>query len=230
MHEKTAFNFRRPAHNDIAEAVRIKNFSAYAGQKRSGGRRKRDGKDEKDMPSGGAVAAACAGCAGGACAGPRAPRELVPVGQTVGIEASTEGLLVVSLSEVETAEGKVSPAADGGIQPGDIIVRLGNCEVSSSEDFAQAAACLDGSPVAVQLMRGGQLIQYTVTPALSAEDNCWRLGLWLRDGIAGIGTVTFYDRRPAFSARWATASMTRTPACCCLLARALSPTRRFPTC
>lgn len=120
-------------------------------------------------------------------------RELVPVGRTVGIEASTDGLLVVSLSEVETAEGKVSPAAEGGIQPGDMIVRLGNCEVSTSEDFAKAAACLDGSPVAVQLMRGEQLIQYTVTPALSVEDNCWRLGLWLRDGIAGIGTVTFYD-------------------------------------
>ena len=120
-------------------------------------------------------------------------RQLVPVGRTVGIEAATEGLLVVSLSEVETAEGKVSPAAEGGIQPGDMIVRLGNCEVSTSEDFAKAAACLDGSPVAVQLMRGGELIQYTVTPALSAEDGCWRLGLWLRDGIAGIGTVTFYD-------------------------------------
>ena len=39
----------------------------------------------------------------------------------MGIEAQTAGLLVVSLSEVETAEGKVSPAADCGIQPGDII-------------------------------------------------------------------------------------------------------------
>lgn len=120
-------------------------------------------------------------------------RALVPVGRTVGIEAQTAGLLVVSLSEVETAEGKVSPAADCGIQPGDIIVRLGACEVSTSADFAEVAACLDGSPVAVQLTRAGQLIQYTVTPALSTEDGCWRLGLWLRDGIAGIGTVTFYD-------------------------------------
>ena len=120
-------------------------------------------------------------------------RTLVPVGRTVGIEAQTEGLLVVSLSEVETAEGKVSPAAESGIQPGDIIVRLGGCEVSTSADFARAAACLDGSPVAVQLTRAGQLIQFTVTPALSQEDGCWRLGLWLRDGIAGIGTVTFYD-------------------------------------
>lgn len=192
MHEKTAFNFRRPAHNDIAEAVRIKNFSAYAGQKRAGGEEKEMEKTRRICPRAAlSLLLALAVLAVPALA--EGTRELVPVGQTVGIEASTEGLLVVSLSEIETAEGKVSPAADGGIQPGDIIVRLGNCKVSSSEDFAQAAACLDGSPVAVQLMRGGQLIQYTVTPALSAEDNCWRLGLWLRDGIAGIGTVTFYD-------------------------------------
>ena len=95
-------------------------------------------------------------------------RQLVPVGRTVGIEAATEGLLVVSLSEVETAEGKRSPAAECGIQPGDIIVRLGGCEVGTSAEFAQAAAGLDGSPVAVQLLRGEQLIQYTLTPALSA--------------------------------------------------------------
>lgn len=120
-------------------------------------------------------------------------RLLVPVGRTVGIEAATRGLLVVSLSEVETAEGARSPAADCGIQPGDIIVRLGGSEVGSSEEFARAAAGLDGSPVAVQLLRGERLIQYTLTPALSAEEGCWRLGLWLRDGIAGIGTVTFYD-------------------------------------
>ncbi len=120
-------------------------------------------------------------------------RALVPVGRTVGIEAQTDGLLVVSLAEVETESGTASPAAESGILPGDMIVMLGGCEVSSSEDFAKAASELDGSPVAVQLTRSGRLIQYTVTPALSKEDGCWRLGLWLRDGIAGIGTVTFYD-------------------------------------
>ena len=50
MHEKTAFNFRRPAHNDIAEAVRIKNFSAYAGQKRAGGEEKEMEKTRRICP------------------------------------------------------------------------------------------------------------------------------------------------------------------------------------
>ena len=192
MHEKTAFIFGGPEHNDRAGSVgeNCKNFRAR--QKRAGGDKKEMEKTRRICPRA-ALSLLLALSVLAAPALAEGTRELVPVGRTVGIEASTDGLLVVSLSEVETAEGKVSPAAEGGIQPGDMIVRLGNCEVSTSEDFAKAAACLDGSPVAVQLMRGGELIQYTVTPALSAEDGCWRLGLWLRDGIAGIGTVTFYD-------------------------------------
>ena len=195
MHEKTAFNFRRPAHNDIAEAMRrTKIFPQGEGGKsgNAGGDKKEMGKTKRTCPRA-ALSLLLALSVLAAPALAEGTRELVPVGRTVGIEASTEGLLVVSLSEVETADGRVSPAADSGILPGDMIVRLGGCEISTSADFAKAAACLDGSPVAVQLTRAGQLIQYTVTPALSAEDGCWRLGLWLRDGIAGIGTVTFYD-------------------------------------
>lgn len=192
MHEKTAFIFGGPEHNDRAGSVgeNCKNFRAR--QKRAGGDKKEMEKTRRICPR----AALCLLLALTLLAAPslaEGARQLVPVGRTVGIEAATEGLLVVSLSEVETAEGKRSPAAECGIQPGDIIVRLGGCEVGTSAEFAQAAAGLDGSPVAVQLLRGEQLIQYTLTPALSAEENCWRLGLWLRDGIAGIGTVTFYD-------------------------------------
>ncbi|MFR3289273.1 MAG: hypothetical protein ACLTSG_02770 [Lachnospiraceae bacterium] len=148
-------------------------------------------------------------------------RQLVPVGRTVGIEAATEGLLVVSPPRWRRRRASGARPRKCGIQPGDIIVRLGGCEVGTSAEFAQAAAGLDGSPVAVQLLRGEQLIQYTLTPALSAEENCWRLGLWLRDGIAGIGTVTFTTLRRDSSGRWATASTTPTRASCCRWARAI---------
>ena len=48
-------------------------------------------------------------------------QDLVPVGRTVGIEAQTDGLLVASLSKVDTANGESAPAADAGVMPGDII-------------------------------------------------------------------------------------------------------------
>lgn len=119
-------------------------------------------------------------------------KPLVPVGRAVGIEMTTDGVLVASLSQVETGGEKAAPASDAGIAPGDVIVMLGDAEISCGEDFAKAAAGLDGSPVAVTLRRSGRLIQYTVEPAEDGE-GVWRLGLWLRDRVSGIGTVTYYD-------------------------------------
>ena len=112
-------------------------------------------------------------------------QELVPVGETVGIEAETDGLLVASLSKVQTASGEASPAADGGVLPGDIIVRVGKTPVSSAEDFAGALSALDGGEVELTVLRDEKTLQLGVTPARDAE-GAWRLGLWLRGGVSGV--------------------------------------------
>ncbi len=118
--------------------------------------------------------------------------DLVPVGKAVGIEMRTQGVLVAALSTVETAEGQAKPAADAGVMPGDIIVKLGAADISTADDFIGAVGALDGTPVALTLNRNGKQVQYTVTPAQDVNGG-HRLGLILRDGISGIGTVTFYD-------------------------------------
>lgn len=120
-------------------------------------------------------------------------QELVPVGETVGIEAVTDGLLVAALSKVETASGsEASPAADAGVLPGDIIVRVGSTDVRTAEDFAAATKTLDGSEVELTLLRDEKTVQLGVTP-VQGTDGAYRLGLWLRGGVSGIGTVTYYD-------------------------------------
>ncbi len=127
--------------------------------------------------------------AGPVCA---SAQELVPVGETVGIEAATDGLLVASLSKVDTAEGECCPAADGGILPGDIIMRVGGTDISCAEDFAGALGSLDGGSVELTVLRDEKTLQLSVTPVQDASGE-WRLGLWLRSGVSGIGTVTYYD-------------------------------------
>lgn len=119
-------------------------------------------------------------------------RLLVPVGRTVGIELSTDGLMVAGYSKVKTEDGEKCPAEVSGIQPGDVLLSLDGREVKSAEDFREAAAELDGGNACVLLRRGNRLIQYTVSPVMNLEGQ-WRLGLWLRDGASGIGTVTYYD-------------------------------------
>jgi len=118
--------------------------------------------------------------------------ELVPIGKAVGIDIKTDGVVIVGLSELEGKDGKVSPAASAGLKVGDIIIKVDSFEIKTSADFITAAANFDGSDVTVTVSRQGEQIQYTITPAQTAEGT-YQLGLWMRDGISGIGTVTFYD-------------------------------------
>lgn len=120
-----------------------------------------------------------------------APRELVPMGCAVGIQMNTNGIMVVGLTADETS-GTASPAGDAGILPGDLIVKLGAADVTTAADFMAAVEALDGEDVSVTVRRGERLIQYTVKPEVG-EDGACRLGVWLRDGVSGIGTITFYD-------------------------------------
>lgn len=118
-------------------------------------------------------------------------RELIPMGCTVGIQINMGGIIVVGLTTVGE-KNEESPAGRAGIMPGDLIVRLGANEVTKSDEFLKAMTQLDGSDVSVTILRGDKKIQYTVTP-VKGDDGAYKLGLWLRDGVAGIGTVTFVD-------------------------------------
>lgn len=119
-------------------------------------------------------------------------QELAVGGQAVGIQAELDGLMVAGLSSVQTAEGEKRPAADAGLLEGDFITDIDGRSIASTADFAEALTAASGSEMAVSIMRGGEAMQLSVTPALSA-DGQWAVGVWLRDGISGIGTLTFYD-------------------------------------
>ena len=117
--------------------------------------------------------------------------ELVPVGRTVGISMSAGGLLVSGLADVETEIGDVCPAAAAGVSPGDLITEVDGKSVSTAEEFISAISGGSGK-VTLTVMRGDKEILLTVKP-VDCGEGVRKLGLWLRDGISGIGTVTFYD-------------------------------------
>ncbi len=118
--------------------------------------------------------------------------ELVPVGETVGIEIQMNGVLVADTNEVECSEGKKSPARSAGLCAGDLITSVNGRKVTTAAEFLSAAANFDGKPVSITASRNGKEIRFSITPAQTSEGS-WQLGLWLRDGVNGIGTVTFYD-------------------------------------
>ncbi len=118
--------------------------------------------------------------------------ELIPVGDAVGIEVKMDGVLVAEAGKVETGSGEASPARDAGICPGDVIISVNGRAVSTAAEFLSAAASFDGSPVSLVVKREGREISFNLSPA-QTEEGSWQLGLWLRDGVSGMGTVTFFD-------------------------------------
>ena len=117
-------------------------------------------------------------------------RELIPMGRAVGIKLFADGVLVVSTSELE--EGERSPAKDCGLQEGDLILRINNEEIQSTEHLQSFLQENADTPVTLTVRRGDKTAVMETCPLL-CDDGVYRLGVWIRDSMAGIGTLTYYD-------------------------------------
>ena len=116
------------------------------------------------------------------------PTELVAVGQTVGIEVHCDGVMVIALEEKETH----LPGVQAGFLPGDIITQVAGEKVSSLSQFQNILSNAKEEFISVGIYRGGKPMQLRLS-TIKDENDKIELGLWLRDSIAGIGTLTFYD-------------------------------------
>jgi stage IV sporulation protein B len=119
-------------------------------------------------------------------------RSVIPVGRAVGIKLYCDGVLVVGLSGVETAGGKQSPGKACGLKTGDVITHINGSEVDTIEQVQQLLAQAEGETLTIRACRGDRSVQLTAKP-VENEDGVSQLGVWLRDSMAGIGTMTFYD-------------------------------------
>lgn len=121
--------------------------------------------------------------------------KVYPSGQPVGIKLNTEGVLVVGLSDIEGEIGKVnSPAALAGIQIGDTILKINGETISSSGKVSEIMKKNKENAVKVTLIRDGSNFEKTLKPVKCSIDNNYKLGVWIRDSTAGVGTLTFYDK------------------------------------
>ncbi|MEE0840587.1 MAG: SpoIVB peptidase [Acutalibacteraceae bacterium] len=114
------------------------------------------------------------------------------LGTPFGIKMYTDGVLVVDMQEIETLDGKKSPAKEAGIKIGDYIISVDGEKVSSNEDLGRIFSSGNGEEMSVELRRNSVKHIVRLTPVLSKEDSSYKAGIWVKDSSAGIGTLTFY--------------------------------------
>ena len=139
------------------------------------------------------AAAVILGSWGGGVMAASPSRMLVPVGRAVGIKLFSDGVLVVGFSEISTDHGKAAPAKACGLREGDIITHINSEEVDTIEQVQSVLKQLENDKLSIRCLRGEKQVDLAVQAVWCADDGSYKLGAWIRDSMAGIGTMTFYD-------------------------------------
>ena len=112
-------------------------------------------------------------------------------GEAVGVILKTQGVQIVGLGDVDTEDGRKSPATDAGLKAGDMILAVNGTQVSDTASFMQLCERCVGS-VMLSCQREGRQFSVSLTPERDS-DGVLRIGAWVRDSTSGIGTLSFYD-------------------------------------
>lgn len=118
--------------------------------------------------------------------------KVIPGGQSIGVRLHTLGVLVVGHHLVDAGETKVSPGEEAGIKVGDVILEINGKKVKKVTDIAKLVNEEDGKSLNVKLKRNDKELTTTLDPMYDKKDEQYRIGLYIRDSAAGIGTMTFY--------------------------------------
>lgn len=118
---------------------------------------------------------------------------VIPVGNIAGVKLYTSGVLVVGMSEIEGNDSKkYKPYENTGIKEGDTIIKIDDKEISSTEDLIKTVNMSNGEDIKVKFVHQEETKECSMTP-VRTNNSEYKLGLWVRDSAAGVGTVTFYE-------------------------------------
>lgn len=116
-------------------------------------------------------------------------------GSPFGIKLLMDGVMVTGLGDIEGNNGTVScPAEKAGIRIGDVIHLADGEAVTSNDRLQEIISSSGGKAVELLAERDGETFSVSLQPVASRRSGAWKGGMWVRDSIAGIGTMTFFDR------------------------------------
>lgn len=118
---------------------------------------------------------------------------VIPVGSIAGIKLYTSGVLVVGMSEIQGVDNKkYRPYENTGIEEGDTIISVNNDKIETTEELIKKVNACDGKELEIQYVHDERTLECSIKPVKTSSTE-YKLGLWVRDSAAGVGTVTFYE-------------------------------------
>jgi len=113
------------------------------------------------------------------------PRMLIPGGQAVGVALKTQGVLVISgagRQEIKTP-----------LRVGDVILSVQGREITGAQELSERISQSDADSVELSVLRSGRLVRLNAATPVNGTDGRRRLGVWVRDSTAGVGTLSYID-------------------------------------
>ncbi len=125
---------------------------------------------------------------------------VVPSGEPIGIYVKSKGVMVIGIGEIKGENGASYVPCAGLIEQGDYITAVNGTVINDKNDLIKYVNESEGKSVELQIRSDGtensnsdiELYSINVTPVENSEGN-YMLGLWVKDDISGIGTLTYYD-------------------------------------
>lgn len=119
--------------------------------------------------------------------------DVIPVGAIVGIKLYTNGVMVVGMSSIEGEDGNIyKPYQELEIQEGDFITHINGIEITSTNKLIEEINNSSGQEIELTFNHKEETKTVNIRPVKN-KDKKYKLGLWVRDSAAGVGTVTFYN-------------------------------------
>ena len=119
--------------------------------------------------------------------------KVIPVGSIAGIKLYTSGVLVVGMAEIQGIDNKkYKPYENTGIQEGDRIISINNKSIGNTEELVNTVNSSNGNEIQIQYVHDKNTQECSIKPVETSQKE-YKLGLWVRDSAAGVGTVTFYE-------------------------------------
>ncbi len=116
---------------------------------------------------------------------------VIPGGQSIGVTLYTKGALVVGITGIQLEGGEVvNPAREAGMLPGDVILSINGTEVNDADHVSEIVENTAGT-LKIVVDRAGREMTLSIDPVTDFSDGKKRLGIWVRDSTAGVGTLTF---------------------------------------